>query len=106
MNVMHRNWSKRRYRFIVASGVWLWLLDHLGCDGLTMPWRKIYIRYEHCYDKHLRAHEICHIRQIESLGPVRFSVLYLWQLYRYGYWSMPLEVEARNFADRFHHLNM
>lgn len=77
-----------------ATGFWLWVLNRLGCDGLTMPWRRIYIRPECMFDAGLIQHEFVHIEQIDRLGPVRFSVTYLWQLWFYGYRRMPLEREA------------
>lgn len=80
--------------FIRADGFWLWVLDRLSCDGLTMPWRTIYIRPECWHDKSLRAHELAHIDQIDRMGPIWFSAAYLWQLWRYGYDRMPLEIEA------------
>lgn len=105
-NVMHGHWRQRSYRFVEATGFWLWLLDNLSCDGLTMPWRKIYLRRECWYDRHLRAHEICHIRQIERVGPVAFSFQYMWQLFWFGYSNMPLEQEARWFADHYEELHL
>lgn len=84
-----------RHRLVVAKGISLWLLNHLGCDGLTMPWRTIYIRDEYQHDHGLIAHELQHVVQIQLLGPVQFSLIYLWQLAWYGYQRMPLEVEAR-----------
>lgn len=83
-----------RHKITIARGIWLWLLDHLHCDGLTMPWRTIYIRDEYQHDQGLIEHELQHVRQIALLGPVKFSVIYLWQLAWYGYHAMPLEVEA------------
>lgn len=78
-----------------ATGFWLWLLDRIECDGITMPWRKVYIRPDCLDDDGLRAHEMMHLVQISRYGPIRFSILYLWQLLRYGYDRMPLEIEAR-----------
>lgn len=80
--------------FIEARGFWLLALDVLDIDGLTMPWKRVYLRPEFWWDKGLRAHELAHIAQINRLGPVRFSITYLWQLFRYGYERMPLELEA------------
>ena len=51
------------------------------------------------YDK-VVAHERCHQRQMVRLGFVGFYVLYVWQYIRYGYRSMPLELEARDCAER------
>lgn len=88
-----------------ASGIWLWLLDHLGCDGLTMPWRTLYIRNECLHDQGLIAHELQHVRQIEALGPVVFSIAYLWQLAWYGYERMPLEQEANRVQQAVYESN-
>lgn len=79
----------------VASGIWLKLLDTLGADGLTTPWGRVYIRPSCIHDSGLIAHELVHVAQIKRLGAVRFAVVYLYQLARYGYWNMPLEIEAR-----------
>lgn len=84
-----------RHRFVKANRFWLAVLDATGCDGLTMPWRTIYMRPDCFHDTRLRAHELAHIGQIERLGPVWFSVVYIYQLCRYGYDDMPLEREAR-----------
>ena len=81
-------------KIIPASGLWRSVLDALGCDGLTMPWRTIYIRRRCINDRGLLAHELAHIRQIDRLGPVWFSVVYLYQLLRFGYERMPMELEA------------
>lgn len=81
--------------FVPASGFWLWVIDRLGCDGLTMPWRTVYMRECWFNDADLRAHELVHIAQIDRMGPVWFSIVYLWQMARYGYEAMPLEIEAR-----------
>jgi len=40
-------------------------------------------------------HELCHIRQYERYGTVRFIVLYLWESWRHGYYNNRFEVEAR-----------
>lgn len=81
-------------RWVRASGFWLRVLDLLGCDGLTMPWRAVYLRPVHFANDGLRAHELVHIEQIDRDGAVRFSVRYLWWLVRYGYARNPYEVEA------------
>jgi hypothetical protein len=85
-------------RLRVASGFWLWLLNRLGCDGLSLPVFGIRIRPECMGDAELIRHEITHCVQMERLGAVRFSVRYLWEFWRYGYWNMPLEIEARERA--------
>ena len=41
------------------------------------------------------VHELEHIRQFQRYGFVRFSVLYLWESVRRGYYNNRFEVEAR-----------
>jgi hypothetical protein len=41
------------------------------------------------------VHEIEHVRQFQRYGFVRFSVLYLWESARKGYYNNRFEVEAR-----------
>lgn len=83
-------------RFKVASGFWLGVLDWTGCDGIALPWGAIYLRGKYLFDPWLREHELCHIRQMERLGRVRFVVRYAYELARFGYWQSPLEEEARH----------
>jgi hypothetical protein len=80
--------------FVVATGCWLWLLERLGAYAITMPWGRVYVRREFMSDLTLRAHELVHLEQIERLGPWKFSIVYLWQWARHGYFAMPLEAEA------------
>ena len=83
-----------RHKFVVAYGPWRFFLKGAGYRAITMPWRSIYILRTHWQDDELRRHELVHIAQIERLGSVRFSVLYLFYLARYGYRDSPLEKEA------------
>lgn len=92
--------AMQSHAFKPASGLWLWLLDRLNCDGLTMPWGTIYLRGDSFYDVGLRVHELEHIAQMRRMGRVRFCVSYLYQLWRHGYWAMPLEIEARRAQER------
>ena len=41
------------------------------------------------------VHEIEHVRQFQRYGFVRFSILYLWESARKGYYNNRFEVEAR-----------
>ena len=41
------------------------------------------------------AHELCHIRQFQEHGYLRFLWLYLRESMRVGYWNNKYEVEAR-----------
>lgn len=41
------------------------------------------------------VHEVEHVRQFRRYGFLRFSVLYLWESARRGYYNNRFEVEAR-----------
>lgn len=77
-----------------ANAFWLWVLDRLWVDGLTLPWGVVYIRPTAMGDAGLIEHERVHLEQIARMGAIKFSLVYLWQLWRYGYDRMPLELEA------------
>jgi hypothetical protein len=89
-------WQELRtdVKFVIARGPWRWFLNRLGCMGITMPWKRIYILSEHQFNESLRRHELVHIDQIDREGAVRFSVKYLWWLLVLGYWENPFEIEA------------
>lgn len=91
---MKTNGRRPPHEFVRAEGFWLWLLDRLACDGLTMPWCTIYMRPEHFDNQLLRIHELAHIDQIGRLGAVRFSLAYLYYQVRFGYFKNPFEIEA------------
>jgi len=78
-----------------ASGLIAWILRRTGFGGVTLPW-SIYILPERIEDKALRMHELIHAEQIERMGVLRFYLVYLYQVIRYGYQNAPLEIEARN----------
>ncbi len=80
--------------FYVARGPMKWLIERLGFAAMTTPWRRVYMLEAWAEHPGLIAHERVHLEQIDRLGPVRFTVLYLWWCCRYGYWQNPLEVEA------------
>jgi len=81
-------------KFVPAYGPWRWFLRGAGFHAITMPWRSIYVLREHWDAVELRRHELIHIEQIERDGAVKFSVLYVWYLVRYGYLQNPYEIEA------------
>ena len=83
-----------RHRFVVSHGPWRWFLAGTGYRAITMPWRSIYVLRAHWHDSEPRWHELVHIAQIERLGPLGFSSLYLFYLARCGYRDNPLEQEA------------
>lgn len=76
-----------------ANRFWRFVLARLNAAAITMPWRTVYIAPGHDSET-LRRHEQVHIDQIDRHGPVRFSVLYIWFLIRFGYWRHPFEIEA------------
>jgi hypothetical protein len=82
--------------FHEARGPVRWFLRATGFAAITLPTRRVYVLREHAGDLGLLAHEAVHLDQIARLGPVRFTLVYLWQLIRYGYERHPLEVEARD----------
>lgn len=81
-------------KFVPAYGPWRWFLESAGYRAITMPWRTIYVLRAHWGVAVLRRHELVHIEQIERDGAVKFSVLYVWYLVRYGYLQNPYEIEA------------
>ena len=83
------------YRFKIAGTFWRFILDSVRADAIVMPWRTCYIREEWSKDDDLRRHECVHMDQIDRDGPIKFSIQYLWWLWRDGYWNNFYEVEAR-----------
>lgn len=69
-----------------------------GYRAITMPWRTIYFINDPHEDMQLLRHEEVHIEQISRMGPVTFTLTYLWYLLRYGYENHPLEIEARRLS--------
>jgi hypothetical protein len=45
-------------------------------------------------------HELCHVKQVRSLGAVKFTLKYILYSIRFGYINNPFEVEARSYADQ------
>lgn len=89
-------------KFVPAYGPWRWFLEGAGYSAITMPWRTIYVLREHWEVAELRRHELVHIEQIERDGAIKFTVLYLWYLARYGYRKNPYEIEAYARQDEDH----
>jgi preprotein translocase subunit SecG len=57
-------------------------------------WNRVYVSSNYLVP-HAIQHELEHVRQWHALGPVSFTVQYLWDFVRYGYAKHPLEVSAR-----------
>ena len=81
-------------RHYIATGLVEWLLRRLGFCAVTTPWSSVYILWEWSARRDVYAHEAVHLEQIKRYGPVRFTVLYLFWLLRYGYQNNPMEIEA------------
>ena len=81
-------------RFRQAGFVWQRVLNALGCAAIAMPWRTVYLLPKYYEHQQLRLHEAVHIEQMNREGTIRFCVLYLWDLYRVGYWENRFEKEA------------
>jgi hypothetical protein len=80
--------------FHEARGMLARFLRRNGFAAVTMPWRRVYILPEWEGVDEIIAHERVHLEQIERDGPLKFTVLYLWWLLRYGYEKNPYEAEA------------
>jgi hypothetical protein len=80
-----------------AKGPILWFLETFDYSAITMPWQTVYLRPDRVGPQYQRLldHESVHIDQIQKMGAVKFTVLYLWYNIRYGYQNNPLEIEAR-----------
>lgn len=80
--------------FVIARGLIARFLRRHGFAAVTMPWRRVYILFEYRLRQDIIAHERVHLEQIARVGPVRFSVSYLYWLWRVGYEKNPWEIEA------------
>lgn len=78
-----------------ATGLLAWLMRRAGFLGWTSFWNVIYVLPGHEHNERLLRHERKHLEQIERLGRLRFSVEYLGELARHGYWNNRFEIEAR-----------
>jgi len=46
-------------------------------------------------DKRWVKHELCHVKQFDDHGYIMFTIKYLWESLRVGYYNNRYEVEAR-----------
>ena len=81
-----------------------------GADAMTLG-RTVLVRRGHGESLHLLAHELVHVQQWDRLGRVGFLRRYLGDYFRNlarlrrhraAYLAIPLEVEARERARRWH----
>ena len=71
--------------------------------GVATPWKAIYILAEYKGYRGLLRHEICHIRQIQRDGQLKFWSRYCWWLITVGYAANPYEIEVYYREVQFHH---
>ncbi|GHA39496.1 hypothetical protein GCM10007086_11090 [Photobacterium aphoticum] len=59
----------------------------------------VWINKRYKNQRNLIAHELVHVKQAEALGLDEQTRQYLMQMYVYGYYNAPMEVEARALTD-------
>jgi hypothetical protein len=70
-----------------------------GTVGVTI-WPFIFIHpAKYAEDIKVVLHETCHLEQYKRYFIIGFPIVYGYQYLKYGYWDMPLEVEARKAAN-------
>lgn len=52
-------------------------------------------KQEFLKDEKWVKHELCHVKQFQQNGYLRFIVKYLWESIKHGYFNNKYEVEAR-----------
>ncbi|MFD2246434.1 hypothetical protein [Pontibacter ruber] len=86
--IVERSFFARIARMVLKSGnVAMVLGKQIHLSGVD---RETFLR-----DEGWVAHELCHIRQFQEHGYVRFLWLYLRESMRVGYYNNKYEVEAR-----------
>ncbi len=80
----------------IAKHIIRWFLRATGFAGISLPPFGIYIIAERMDDARLVRHEQRHWQQAQQMGVLRWYAAYAWYSVRYGYWSNPLEVDARS----------
>lgn len=83
-----------------ARGPILWWLRMSRYKAITLPPFGIYALPEHLDNERLQRHEQEHWRQAQQYGFLKFYVLYLYYLARYGYWDSPMEQAARKAEEQ------
>ena len=59
----------------------------------------VFILEENLSDEDILKHEAIHWKQYKRMGFFMFYLRYFFQLFFIGYYTMPLEMEARQFLD-------
>ncbi len=78
-----------------ASGLIKLYMRMFNFQGWASLWGSIYIYPGYEWDEILIRHERQHLLQMERDGKVKFMLLYMWYMVRYGYQANPYEIEAR-----------
>jgi len=72
-----------------------WFLRTFGFGGITLPPLGIFILAERINETALVRHEQRHWLQAQRMGVMKFYVMYLWYLLKFGYSPKhPMEREA------------
>jgi len=88
-------------KIVIAKGIYNWILIKFDKNpkndfgAMVTPWKTIHIMEHRKDDAKLIEHEMVHIDQINRLGSLRWTIMYLWYQLRYGYDENPFEIEAR-----------
>jgi len=78
-----------------APHVIRWFLRTFGYGGITLPPWGVFILAERLGEERLVRHEHAHWRQAQRMGVMKFYVIYLWYLLKFGYSPKhPMEREA------------
>lgn len=85
---------------LITHPFFSWLFYKTGFKGWTSLWDVVYIRDDSVANTTLLRHEEMHLKQMERMGKARFMWVYCTQFLRYGYRNHPLEIEAREYAQR------
>jgi hypothetical protein len=72
-----------------------WFLRTSGYGGITLPPWGVFILAERINETALVRHEQRHWQQAQSMGIVRWYLIYAWYSIRHGYRNNPMEIEAR-----------
>jgi hypothetical protein len=80
------------------------ILRMTGFAGMVAPNGCAYLLAEHIDNAGLRAHEQCHLEQMQRDG-WRFWPRCIWYVIRYGYERSPYEIECREAEQRAWNLN-
>jgi hypothetical protein len=75
------------------------ILRMTGFAGMVAPNGCAYLLAEHIDNAALRAHEQCHLDQMQRDG-WRFWPRVVWYVVRYGYTNSPYEIECREAEQR------